>query len=224
VVEIATFMKKTSIYIRSKVRDEKALPIIAGAMAAFDEFGAEVLGRSFSADNIPRDLPDPSNFVLEGNLSLLHYRAALWELYTRAPGKSIFTLDLVENPLVTHDNRVVRASSMQLLDLNTGAVVSPNYASVILSTTPLFLRQEEEQRTQARAYLLGLHELGHLVLGNQNPCADNSCLNSHPLEEDRESLLEEKVDIVLSTNHAPICPSCQLVLKGFQKQTHENKT
>lgn len=202
----------TTLFINA---GEEPDPILIGAVGAFDQFGESCLGRRFVPTLWRAGLPRIESFVKSGNIMIDEYRQALWNCYHNHQDEPIFTLDIVDEPLVPSQGpEFVRASSCQYFDLQTGKAMRPDKAAVIISRST-FDKSREEEYKQARAYVLAMHELGHLVVGTDG-CKDEECVLSHP--EDREGALERKANLVVAGNPLYFCSEDLRRMEEFRRK------
>ncbi len=193
----------------------------SGAMRGVKDFGLEHLNIDLhSAQECRMPIPNPQDYVQDTELMIDGFRQAWWNFYNEHPTVlSCYSLDLVPWRLRTDSGRIVRASSIQDLDLDleTGKVKNPYKAGIILTRNPPI--DINERNATALGYLLAWHEFGHLPLGIE-PCRDNSCIHSHPAEADRERLLEEKAQRLIQEGYEAVnvlvCGDCKERLEGFR--------
>ncbi len=216
--------KQTELYKRNlvkpySVRDREITEkLLAGATMGIGDLGVMYLGRDFHPKDMPKTFPNPENCVSDGELMIDAYRTALHEFYSLNPNQEIFTLDLVPWILRTDSGKIVRASSIQYVDLNDNfRLMDKDHAAVILSrNSPLDINKKN---AKAIGYLLGWHELGHLAFGDQI-CKDENCIHSHPPETDRERALEEKAQKIIQDGYSPesipVCNDCRKRLMDFR--------
>jgi len=192
----------------------------AGAMSGVKDFGLTNLNIDlYPAQECRMPIPNPEDYVRDAELMIDSFRQAWWNFYNEHPTVlSCYSLDLVPWQLRTDSGRIVRASSIQELDLETGEVKNPYKAGIILSrNAPIDLN---ERNATALGYLLTWHEFGHLPLGIR-PCQDNGCIHSHPAEADRGRLIEEKAQRLIqegySPENLPVCQDCKGRLREFRR-------
>lgn len=193
----------------------------AGAMLGMKDFGLKYLNIDlYPAIECRMPIPNPQDYVADDELMIDSFRQAWWDFYTQHPTVlSCYSLDLVPWQLKTDSGRIVRASSIQELDLETGKVKNPYKAGIILTrNSPLEIN---ERNSTAVGYLLAWHEFGHLPLGIE-PCRDDSCIHFHPSEAERTRLLEEKAQILMSAGYksesVPLCRDCKDRLRNFRER------
>lgn len=214
-------MNTAPLIVRVMKQSDTCYNMFCGALCAFEEFGKEVFFRQFHIATDFPGFPDLCRRITNGVLDIVGYHCDLQDFYEANPGRDIFSLEIVTVPLRAEKGRVF-ASSWKHIDLRTGKLKTPNKYSAVISTIPLFQEQEAECYTQARAYLLGWHELGHIAkdfaAGEESHCPDKSCIMSREdTPKERQRALEQKVSATAFTKKAPLCENCEKAIKDFSK-------
>ena len=205
--------KKARLFVRNVVDSEIGDAMLEQSIVAFQDFGKDVLGRDIELVSSGKPLPDIRDYISGGVLDRDAYHSDIWRVYDSNKDTPIFNLDIVDVPIMTEHYGQVNASSCQYFNSDTGENLSPYHQAVLLSTNPLFLR-DDALTAGARAHILTWHENGHLVYDKQDGCMDDGCLMSHP--ENRKKGLDSWVSGVLSSGKLPICGGCVDLFKGFK--------
>ena len=206
-------LKKTKLYVRNTVDSKIGEAILIPSIMAFQDFGKEVLNRDFEVAKSGKPLPNIQDYISGGELNRDAYHSDLWRFYDSNKESPVFSLDIVDVPIMTEYYGKVAATSCQYFDPDSGMNHSPHHQSVVLSTDPLFSKDNVES-AGARGYLLTWHENGHLVYDKQDGCVDDGCIMSHP--RDRRGPLDDKVRDILAGGELPICGGCETKFRDFK--------
>jgi hypothetical protein len=200
-------MEKTPLYVKTSGNPSDA---VLYTVAAVQDFGKEVLDRDFQVTPWARELPLSEAFVKDKKLMVDSYRQAFWDLYHANKERPIFSLEMVEEPLIAdYSNKGVKASSVQYLDLNTGELIRPDKAGVVVSNVNF--NHENPDYNRAFAYFLAAHEMGHLVIGEKS-CLSDSCVFSH-----NYGALPKILDNILTRGKLPVCDRDKQRIREFKK-------
>jgi len=205
-------MKDTRLFINIEGERDLASSMV---VMAVEEFGRNYLERYFNPALFVKELPRIGDYKRDGKIMIDSYRQALWDFYNINKDREIFTVDVVNSPLVPdrfYDE--VFTSSVHYFDLETGKLISPDKAGVIVSRTSLDPNAKEGQKA-LMAYLLGTHEIGHLALGHE-VCNSDNCIYSHnpgSLERIAGRYFE-----VNKENKIPVCDFDKRRLEEFKKR------
>lgn len=213
--------KQIKLFVRNATSSDIGEAMLFQSIEAYQEFGKEVLNRDFKIVPTNKPLPDIRDYISNGELDRDAYHGDVLRIYNANPDVDIFSLDIVDSKIMTEFYGQVYATSCQHFDSDTSENLTQNHNSVILSTNPLFLR-DDYRTAGARAYLLTWHENGHLVYGEEeDSCTNENCIMSHP--RDLRGSLEKKVKKILVDGVLPLCSDCNVKYKDFENDKNETK-
>ena len=172
---------KTPLYFNHGGKTDS---ITVGALGAVLDFGERYLGTEFQPKAWIEGLPTIDQYEgKDGVVRVDSYRQALWDvynellrLYRNGEKHPTLPLDVTDMELVTDRDGFVYGSSCQYLDLDTGELLMPDKAAVIITRTAL--EGLPDDLKQNSAYFLGLHEILHLAMGRRR-CDNHGCLFYH---------------------------------------------